>query len=58
MTFVFKSKEESFAGKQAKDKESEVRLILKEQKEDRKALELGFLDVKQDLSRSECVSWH
>ena len=37
------------------DLESEVKHILNQQKNERKALELSFLDAKQDLRRSECV---
>ncbi len=42
-----------FSGKQAENMESEVKAILSEQKDERKTLELSFLDSRQDLRRSK-----
>ena len=48
--------ETAFFRKQGEDLENEVKQVLKEQKDERKALELSFLDAKHDLRRSECVA--
>lgn len=45
--------EVAFYRKQSDDLENEVKQILKEQKNERKTLELSFLDAKHDLRRSE-----
>lgn len=45
--------EEAFSTKQVDDQESEVKQILGDQKEERKTLELNFLDARHDLRRSE-----
>ena len=46
-------REREFMERQAHDYETELKRILDEQKEDRKGLEMRFLDAKQDLARSE-----
>ena len=38
--------------KQASDYEAELKRLLEKQKADMKALELRFMDAKQDLTRS------
>ena len=45
--------EREFEAQMAKETESELKRILDEQKDERKNLELGFLDARQDLKRSE-----
>ena len=45
--------EAAFFRKQSNDLENEVKQILKDQKNERKTLELSFLDAKHDLRRSE-----
>ena len=44
--------EQEFTSKQAQSLDQELKRILDEQKEERKLLELRFLDAQQDLKRS------
>ena len=45
--------EQEFTSKQAQSMDQELKRILDEQKEERKLLELRFLDAQQDLKRSK-----
>lgn len=47
--------ETAFSTQQVQNLEGEVKSILSEQKNERKLLELSFLDARQDLRRSECL---
>lgn len=47
--------EQEFTSKQAQSLDQELKRILDEQKEERKLLELRFLDAQQDLKRSEFI---
>lgn len=47
--------EQEFSSKQAQSLDQELKRILDEQKEERKLLELRFLDAQQDLKRSEFI---
>ena len=46
--------EQDYASRQAKSMDEELKRILDEQKDERKMLEMRFLDAQQDLKRSEC----
>lgn len=47
--------EQEFTSKQAQSLDQELKRILDEQKEERKLLELRFLDAQQDLKRSKFI---
>lgn len=47
--------EQEFTAKQAQSMDQELKRILDEQKEERKLLELRFLDAQQDLKRSKFI---
>ncbi len=47
--------DEDFSGKKAREMEMELKKILDEQKDERKTLEMRFLDARQDLRRSELI---
>ncbi|XP_064382334.1 serine/threonine-protein kinase 10-like isoform X2 [Halichondria panicea] len=49
-------KDQDFSGKQAREMEIELKKILDEQKDERKTLEMRFLDARQDLRRSHTSS--
>ena len=53
MSEIIHIKEQEFVSKQAQSMDSELKRCLDEQKEERKLLELRFLDGQQDLKRSE-----
>lgn len=53
MSEVIRIKEQEFMSKQAQSMDNELKKCLDEQKEERKLLELRFLDGQQDLNRSE-----
>ena len=51
--YLFLLQDEAFNRKQTDELETEIKHILTDQKEEKKMLELNFLDAKQDLERSE-----
>lgn len=53
MSVYLTIQDKEFSGKQAGELEVELKRILDEQKDERKTLEMRFLDARQDLRRSE-----